>query len=138
MESINHFKISAILSPVAVATIFGTQNLLSFGILAIYGLALGVLIDLDHFLWARYNHGHWNHLRDALKAPRTTMEENAEIMDGALGEAQRYSSHFVIMVLATGIAYFGGANLAALTLIMLVSHILTDLYASYRDDELPI
>ncbi len=137
MESINHFKISAILSPVAVATIFGTQDILSFGLLAVYGLAIGVLIDLDHFLWARYNHGHWDHLKDALRAPKTTMKENAEIMDGALGEAQRYTSHFVILVLGTGLAYFAGPQLAALTLIMLSSHILSDVYASYREGTTP-
>lgn len=134
MESINHFKISAILSPVAVAAIFGTSNILSFLILAIYGLSLGVLIDLDHFLWARYNHGHWNHLKDALQAPKTAMQENAEVMEGALGEQQRYTSHFVILVLGTGLAYFGGEDLAALTLIMLSSHILSDVYASYQED----
>lgn len=133
MESINHFKISAILSPAAVAALFGTQDLLSFGVLAVYGLSIGVLIDLDHFLWARYNHGHWDHLKDALRAPKTAMEENAEIMDGALGEAQRYTSHFVILVLGTGLAYFAGPKLAALTLIMLSSHILSDVYASYRE-----
>lgn len=133
MESINHFKISAILSPVAVAAIFGTGNPVTFLLLAIYGLSIGVMIDLDHFLWARYNHGHWNHLRDALNAPTTAMKENAEIMEGALGEQQIYTSHFVILVLGTGIAYLGGANLAALTLIMLSSHILTDVYASYKE-----
>lgn len=137
MESINHFKISAILSPVAVAAIFGTQDILSFALLAVYGLSIGVLIDLDHFLWARYNHGHWDHLKNALRAPKTTMEENAEIMDGALGEAQRYTSHFVILVLGTGLAYFAGPQLAALTLIMLSSHILSDVYASYREETIP-
>lgn len=138
MESINHFKISALLSPIAVAAIFGVSNPLSFLILAIYGLALGVLIDMDHFLWARYNHGHWDHLKDALKAPKETMKNNAQVMEGALGEKQRYTSHFVILVLGTGLAYAGGPNLAALTLVMLSSHILSDIYASYQEGVIEI
>lgn len=138
MESINHFKISAILSPVAVAALFGTSNPISFLILSIYGLALGVLIDLDHFIWARYNHGHWNHFIEALESPFTTMKDNAEVMENALGEKQRYASHFAILVLGTVIAYVAGANLAALTSTMLGAHIVCDTYASYQEDTLPV
>jgi hypothetical protein len=133
MKSINHFKISAILSPVAVAAIFGTSNILSFLILAIYGLSLGVLIDLDHFLWARYNEGHWDHLRDALKSPSRNIRDNEEVLGDAIGEQQRYLSHFIILVLGTGLAYLGGVNLAALTSIMLGTHVLSDIYTSYQE-----
>lgn len=138
MESINHFKISAIISPVAVAAIFGTSNILSFLTLAIYGLTLGVLIDLDHFLWARYNKGHWDHLRDALKSPSETLRDNNEILGDAIGEQQRYLSHFIILVIGTGIAYLGGVNLAALTSLMLGTHVLCDIYASYQEGTIQV
>lgn len=34
-----------------------------------YATAIGVLVDLDHFLWARYNTGDWRALRYVLTSP---------------------------------------------------------------------
>jgi len=138
MESSEHLAISAIVAPIVVAGLYGVSNPVNFLILTVYGVAAGVLIDLDHFVWARYNHGHWEHLLEAFEKPFTVMRDNQAVMENALEENQRYISHLFIFAMAGALTYTVSQNFMILTTSMVGIHILSDLYRSFEEGELPI
>lgn len=137
MESAEHVKISSVISPILVVALYGASNPISFLALSLYGVAAGVLIDLDHFIWARYNHGHWNHLLEAFEKPFTVIQDNKVVMEDALKNDQRYLSHLFIFALAGSMAYTISLEFMALTTGMIGVHLLCDLHESYRKGKLP-
>jgi len=137
MESSEHLKISTLVAPLLVVALYGASNPVSFLILSLYGIAAGVLIDLDHFVWARYNHGHWNHLLDAFEQPFAVMKDNKVVMEGALENHQRYASHLFLFALAGTLTYYVSLEFMALTVGMIGVHILSDVFESFRNGNLP-
>lgn len=133
MESAEHLKISAVAAPLFVAGLYGVSDPLSFLLLSLYGVAAGVLIDLDHFAWARYNHGHWNHLLEAFEKPFVVIQDNESVMAGALEDRQRYASHLFILALAGTLTYYVSQEFMLLTTGIISLHILSDLYDSFRN-----
>jgi hypothetical protein len=132
MESVNHFKISAVVAPLLVAGLYGVTNPLTFLVLSLYGVMAGVLIDLDHFFWARYNHGHWQHLLDAIEAPFVTATRHTDVISWAVQSRQRYTSHLLILGLAGTVTMTISTELMGLTTGMITLHIFCDLYDSYQ------
>jgi hypothetical protein len=71
--------------------------------------ALGVLVDLDHFVVARLNQGDWRALTRGLQHPRLLVFEQADLFDvDALWARQRLLSHAIVAtVLVGGFLAFG-------------------------------
>jgi len=93
-----------------------------------YGAAIGVLIDLDHFLLARLNTGSWRATRAVLREPRLALFEQGSIFaTGEVGAIQRLWSHLVITTVLVGGLLPVSQYVALLSGAVLVSHILSDI-----------
>lgn len=93
-----------------------------------YGTAVGVLIDLDHFLIARLKTGRWDALRFCLSNPRATVADQSEIFaPGDVGVLSRLLSHVVIVGLAVPAIALASVPLAVVTGAVLYAHLLADL-----------
>lgn len=92
-----------------------------------YAAALGVLVDLDHFLLARLNTGSWRATRNVILNPRLVFFEQESVFEtGEVGAVQRLWSHVgITVVLVAGLVpvspYLAGVSGA-----VLVGHILSD------------
>lgn len=92
-----------------------------------YATALGVLIDLDHFLIARYRTGSWAALRFCLGNPTAAIADQDRIFDpGDVGTLNRLLSHLLIGGGLVGALSIGSAGLAALTAVVLYTHLVSD------------
>ncbi|PSP77762.1 hypothetical protein BRC81_09735 [Halobacteriales archaeon QS_1_68_20] len=96
-----------------------------------YGVAVSVLIDLDHFLLARVQAGDWTHLRRALSDPARALWDQAWVLEGVELERQRLATHVVVgTALVVGLWLVTPA-LARLTAALLGAHVLADLLRDY-------
>lgn len=102
--------------------------------LAAYGLGLGVLIDLDHFVLARLRVGDWHHLTDCLRDPKPVFVDQEHLFDGT-GEmaSLRILSHVLVGGVLIALARRVRRPVAALTKSVLYVHVLADLL---RDNEI--
>ncbi len=93
-----------------------------------YGTAVGVFIDLDHFLIARFKTGRWDAVRFCLSNPRAAVADQSEIFEpGDVGVLSRLLSHVVIGgVVVPAIAALS-VPLAIVTGVVLYAHLLADL-----------
>jgi hypothetical protein len=132
MESIQHLKISVIASPVLAVFAFGKLQIPEFFALSLLGIAVGTLIDLDHFVLERYRSGTWSELKKAIENPQEIITDNASVRDPAITSKDRYISHLMILWAAQFLLFFS-AELGLFTVSMIGIHILSDLYASARD-----
>ncbi len=130
MEAIDHFKVSFLSAPVFILLLYTTFTVYSFAALFVYAVAVGVLIDLDHFLIARTREGSWKHFVAAVKDFRTIVTENEKIIEGAVSEGERLLSHLVLMGIVSIAIYQFDQRLGLLTLGMLGVHIAVDIYSS--------
>ena len=93
-----------------------------------YGTALGVFVDLDHFLIARLKTGSWDPLRFCLQNPIAAVAEQDRIFgSGDVGVLSRLLSHHLIggvLVVATASL---SVPLAIVTGVVLYVHVLCDL-----------
>lgn len=93
-----------------------------------YAAALGVLVDLDHFLLARVNTGSWRATVTVVRNPRLLLFDQESIFeDGEVGAVQRLGSHVVITVGLVGGLLPVSPYLAVVTGVVLVGHILSDI-----------
>ena len=99
-----------------------------------YAAVLGVGIDLDHFLLARYHTGTWRALRGCLRDPRLVLfEQDAIFRVGEVGRLHRLLSHVIHAGVLTAALAFLEPSLAALTAAVLYVHVLLDLAQDVRD-----
>ncbi|NKE35864.1 hypothetical protein GWG54_08525 [Natronococcus sp. JC468] len=92
-----------------------------------YGTVLGVAIDLDHFVIARYRTGTWDSFRFCLSHPLAAFAEQDRIFEGGdVGALSRLLSHLLL----AGIAVIGLAlvavPLAVVTAAVLYAHVVAD------------
>jgi hypothetical protein len=99
-----------------------------------YAVVVGVGIDFDHFLVARLTTGDWAALRRCLRDPRLVFLDQDEIFDPlALWPLQRLLSHHVLGGLAVAGLWLVSVPLALFTLLVLYTHVLSDLvWDNYR------
>jgi hypothetical protein len=94
----------------------------------VYGVALSVLVDLDHFLVARVTVGDWRNLRRLLEDPVGRLADQSELFDeDHLTELNRLLSHVLLagpLVVAT---WFVLEPLGEFTAAVLYVHLLADL-----------
>jgi hypothetical protein len=133
MKSGEHFLLSV---PVVGAVLARTneRSPRRLAALTVYGLGLGVLIDLDHFVLARLRVGDWRHLIDCFRHPTRVFTDQEHLFDGA-GEmaSLRILSHVVLGGVAVALARRVSRPVAALTGAVLYTHVLADLL---RDNDI--
>ncbi|ELY70055.1 hypothetical protein [Natrinema versiforme] len=97
-------------------------------IVVAYGTAVGVFIDLDHFLIARFKTGDWDAVRFCLANPGTAATDQSEIFDpGDVGVLSRLLSHVVIAGVVVPSIALASVPLAIVTGAVLYVHLLADL-----------
>ncbi|MFC6951472.1 hypothetical protein [Halorubellus litoreus] len=94
-----------------------------------YAVVLGVAIDFDHFLVARYNAGNWRALRACATDPRRAFLAQDEIFDAdEVWPLERLLSHAVLAgVLVATLLAAGLVGLAVVSAVVLYVHVLSDL-----------
>jgi len=98
-----------------------------------YATAVGVGIDFDHFVIARYNTGEWRALRYVLSNPRRALGDQSTIFEtDDLGPFERLLSHTVIAGVAVPVTWLFDPALGLITAVTLYGHILADLVADVR------
>lgn len=98
-----------------------------------YAVVIGVGIDFDHFLWARYNTGDWTALGHVIASPATVVDDPSTIFaEDDLSELQRLLSHAVVVGLAVPATWLVSPDLGLTTAVVLYGHVLSDLLADVR------
>jgi hypothetical protein len=96
--------------------------------LTVYGLGLGVLIDLDHFVLARLRVGDWRHLVTCLRSPRRVFTDQENLFKGTGGMANlRVLSHVLVGGVLVALARRVSRPVGTLTAAVLYTHVLADL-----------
>ncbi|MCU4718336.1 hypothetical protein [Halapricum hydrolyticum] len=99
-----------------------------------YATAIGVLVDLDHFLWARYNTGDWRALRYVLTNPVAALADQQSIFrEHDLERLERLLSHVVIVGIAVPLTWWVEPDLGLVTGVTLYAHVLADLIEDVRE-----
>ncbi|MFB6128503.1 MAG: hypothetical protein ABEJ47_01950 [Halorhabdus sp.] len=102
-----------------------------------YGVALGVVIDLDHFVLAWVLSGSLAPFRRVLRTPWIVVTDPAAIFEAdELGPYHRLISHVVIAgVLVPGVWLAVDPFVGVLSAAVLYAHLLADLLADVRNYE---
>ncbi|WP_425498587.1 hypothetical protein [Natrinema salinisoli] len=102
-------------------------------IIVAYGTAVGVFIDLDHFLIARFKTGSWDAVRFCLSNPRAAVADQSTIFEpGDVGVLSRLLSHVVIGGITVPLLALINVPLAIVTGVVLYAHLLADLVWDIR------
>lgn len=133
MDSTYHF-LSSILVGAVVAIGVGEPLPTSLG-LVVYAGVLGVGIDLDHFLLARYRTGSWRALRACLSEPTIVLFDRSSIFEsGEVGEWSRLLTHLLIGSALVAILSIYSQALAILSGFVLLVHVILDLMHDSREE----
>ena len=134
MYSRAHAAISLV---VAVTVVLAGEPTVNPALAVTYGVALGVLIDLDHFVLAWVLSGSLDPLRRVLRAPWIVVTDPSTIFDAEdLGPYHRLISHVVIAgVLVPGVWLAVDPFVGVLSAAVLYAHLLADLIADVRNFE---
>lgn len=133
MNSGEHFLISIPVVGVVLTKLRDRYPSRCLAALAAYGVGLGVLIDLDHFVLARLRVGDWRHTRQVLRHPTRVITDQETLFEGTGKMASlRILSHVAIGGALTWLWSRVSRPVAFLTGIVLYFHILADLL---RDNE---
>lgn len=126
MYSSHHAALSA-LAGVALLP-FVSTGLGPVGVVA-YAVVLGVGVDFDHFLVARYNAGDWRALRACLADPRRVLFSQDEIFaPDEVRVVERLLTHVVLGGVVVAALLAGGlVDLAVVSAVVLYVHVLADL-----------
>lgn len=141
--SVHHAIVSLVVGLAAIAFL-PPVSVLGFAVppaaLALYAVAAGVLIDLDHFLIARLRTDGWDALETCLASPRIAVSDQGEIFaPGDVGVLSRLLSHHLVGGLLVGTLALASRPLAVLTAVVLYAHVVSDLVWDVRraDDRPP-
>lgn len=92
-----------------------------------YAVAIGVLIDLDHFLIARLKTGSWDSVWFCLAHPRAAVTDQRQIFEpGDVGVLSRLLSHLLIAGSVVPVLAIESVPLAVLTAAVLYAHVVSD------------
>lgn len=127
MYSRNHALVSAAVGvPIALGVPESLHPLLVWA----YVVALGVLIDVDHFVIARINLGDWRNVRRCLRRPSRVFVDQRSIFEpGDLWRDQRLFSHMLVLAGVAAVTWFVDPYLAFATVVSIYVHVVADLYA---------
>ena len=132
--------------------VYGLSPVTAFGrpvpapVVVAYGTAVGVLVDLDHFLIARLKTGRWDAVRFCLANPIAALADQRRIFDrGDVGVLSRLLSHLLLAGIVVPLVAVASVSLAIVTGVVLYVHLVTDVvwdiyrldrYADATTDEL--
>ncbi|RQH03039.1 hypothetical protein [Natrarchaeobius oligotrophus] len=92
-----------------------------------YGIALGVFVDLDHFVIARYRTGSWDAVRFCLSNPTAAVVDQTRIFEtGDVGVLSRLLSHLAILGVLVPLVAVVDVTLAIVTGVVLYAHVVSD------------
>lgn len=92
-----------------------------------YAIALGVLIDLDHFLLARLRTGTWDAVRFCLSNPAAVIVDQGRIFEpGDVGVLPRLLSHLLVGGGLVVLLALESVGLAILTAVVCYAHLVSD------------
>ena len=92
-----------------------------------WAVAVGVLIDLDHFIIARLRTGNWKSARFCLHNPYRALTDQHLIFElGDVGVLERLLSHLLLTGLALALLVYISVPIAILTGVVLYVHIVSD------------
>lgn len=104
------------------------------GVLVLASGALGVLIDLDHFLVARLRSGSWAALGGVVRDPLVAVtDQDAIFENGEVGKIPRLLSHVLLSGVLVGALALVEWRFALLAAVVLYVHLLSDLAADARE-----
>lgn len=133
MQSSEHFLASIPATAAALAVVRSQCSRIRLVLLGAYGLALGVFIDLDHFLLARFYAGDWRHLRYVLRNPIDAFGEQEAIFDDIRDMTlQRLLSHVLLAGVLIGLTNRFSRPLGVVTTVVLYCHLVCDLLRDNR------
>ncbi|MCU4740116.1 hypothetical protein OB955_03245 [Halobacteria archaeon AArc-m2/3/4] len=131
MYSKHHAVISL---AVGAAAVYALPAVTVFGVdvppvaLVAYATAIGVFVDLDHFLIARIKTGTWEAIGFCLRNPTVAFADQGRIFSaGDVGVLPRLLSHQLIVGAAVALFALESLPLAVLTAVVLYIHIVCDL-----------
>lgn len=129
MYSKHHLVVSAAVGAalLAVAPMAPPAWLPPVGVVG-YAAAIGVVIDLDHFVLAWLNSGTPRAIRAGLARPRTLVIEQSVLFEaGEVSKLDRLLSHVVIVGVAVPATWALAPFLGLVTAVVLYTHVLADL-----------
>lgn len=133
----HHFLVS--LSAGLLLGIYLFDSLAWVGTTALYACLLGVGIDVDHFVIARYNRGDWSAVTQCLRNPARVFTNQQEIFDANdVRPAERVLSHLLISGGLLVVLWFIAPIWAFVSGVVLYLHLLSDAVAdasSYYPDQ---
>lgn len=133
MKSGEHFLVSIPVVGAVLTVVSERYSPRQLAVLAVYGLGLGVLIDLDHFVLARLRVGDWRHVRHCLRNPKRVFFDQENLFRGTGKMANlRVLSHVILGGVLTALAACVSRPVAALTAMVLYFHVLADLLRDNR------
>ena len=92
-----------------------------------YGTAVGVLIDVDHLLIARFKTGTWDAVKFCLSNPVAAVADQEQIFGpGDVGVLSRLLSHLLIIGVGVPALALASLDLAVLTGVVLYVHLVCD------------
>lgn len=140
-----HAIISALATPLMAAIVYGSllEEINAFMLLLIFpiGIAAGTLVDLDHFLIARYRTGNWKALSKVVENPIYYLKNQSKIFSSqSVKRTDRSTTHFVQLVFANMISVVLGtgywsASFSFIGWIILI-HMISDFYSDVRGEEI--
>jgi hypothetical protein len=134
MRSSEHFLASVPVVALVLVSLGEQYDRVRLAFLGVYGLALGVGIDFDHFLLARLYAGDWRHLRYLLRNPIAAVTEQEAIFEDVRDMTlQRLLSHVLLSGALIGSTKRVSGSLGFTTAVVLYWHLLCDLL---RDNQL--
>jgi tagatose-1,6-bisphosphate aldolase non-catalytic subunit AgaZ/GatZ len=141
MNSTAHALVSVLVGVAAVVA--STPPVHPVAVVAI-AVVVGVGIDFDHFLIARYNAGDWRALGACLRDPRMVLFDQGAIFGASEVDAvERLVTHLVIGGVAVALLWLASPYLAVLVAATLYAHVLADVVSTARSavvldaDEVP-
>lgn len=122
-----HHLVLSVLAGVALVPFVDTP--LSAAGVVIGAAVLGVGVDLDHFLVARYNAGSWRALRECVREPSLVFLAQDDIFEpGEVWPVERLLTHVAFAgALVAGLYATGFVDLAVVAGVVLYVHVLADL-----------
>ncbi|THE63033.1 hypothetical protein D8Y22_21570 [Salinadaptatus halalkaliphilus] len=94
----------------------------------VFGTALGVLVDLDHFVIARFKTGSWDAAQFCLGHPTAVFTDQGRIFDpGDVGVLSRLLSHLLVTGVLVSIVALSSVPLAVIVAGVLYAHICADI-----------
>ncbi|WP_049923731.1 hypothetical protein [Halopiger djelfimassiliensis] len=120
------FVVAAVLG-YALSPIILLGDAVPTALVVLYGTAVGVLVDLDHFLIARLKTGRWDAVRFCLRTPSAAVADQGRIFgQGDVGMLSRLLSHLLILGVVVPLLAAVSVPLAILTGAILYVHLVCD------------